>query len=295
MLNKENFLKIKNTLENFGTEIMSIPGMPGAPKEIYLRCPGCKKNFPAGELKKNLLVCDRCGCHLRMNARERIDLVADAGSFEEWDASLAATDFLEFPGYEQKLEDARKKSGEPDAVVTGRALVGGNPCVLFAMNSEFMMGSMGAVVGEKVTRAFERAAEERLPVVGFTVSGGARMQEGMISLMQMAKVSGAVKRHSDLGGLYIAVLTDPTSGGVTASFAMEADILLAEPGALIAFAGPRVIEQTIHAKLPPGFQRAEFLLKKGFLDRVVPRKYLKPYLRKLLSMHRREDGGYGRL
>ena len=203
--------------------------------------------------------------------------------------------FPNFPGYEQKLSEYREKSGEKDAVVTGLASIGGNPCVLFVMEPNFMMGSMGAVVGEKLTRAFERATELHLPVIGFTVSGGARMQEGTTSLMQMAKVSGAVKRHSDQGGLYIAVLTDPTSGGVTASFAMEADVLMSEPGALIAFAGPRVIEQTIHRKLPAGFQRAEFLLEKGFLDKIVARDRMRSTLKRLLGYHRQEDGTYGRL
>lgn len=282
MLAKSLFRKPNNALE----------GQSAAAPEKPIACPGCKKQISAQELDQNLLVCPRCGYHLRMGARRRVALLCDGGSFTERDGALESRNVLGFPGYEEKLEAARRDSGEKEAVLTGTAAVLGRPCAFFAMEPAFMMGSMGSMVGEKLTRLFEHATERRLPVVGYTVSGGARIQEGILSLMQMAKVSAAVKRHSDGGGLYIALLTDPTTGGVAASFAMEADIILAEPGALIGFAGPRVIEQTIRQKLPPGFQRAEFQLKKGFVDRIAPRGGQRELVALLLSMHggRAEDG-----
>lgn len=254
-------------------------------RHVLIKCPGCRRVIDQQKLAENLDVCPRCGRHLRVSGRKRMRMTVDAGSFEEWDADLSATDFLEFPGYPEKLEAAREKSHEPDAVVCGRATIGGHPCAVFFMNADFMMGSMGSVVGEKVTRVFERACELGLPVVGFTVSGGARMQEGTTSLMQMAKVSAAVRRHSEAGLLYVTVLTDPTTGGVTASFAMEGDVILAEPGALVAFAGPRVIEQTTHKRLPAGFQRSEFLLEHGFCDLIVERRDLVATLSELLALH----------
>ncbi|MEA5015643.1 MAG: acetyl-CoA carboxylase, carboxyltransferase subunit beta [Candidatus Limiplasma sp.] len=275
MLAKSLFRKPKNELEGQG----AIPRDPG------VSCPGCKKQVPSRELAQNLWVCPRCGHHLRMGARGRIDLLCDPGSFQERDGELESRNALDFPGYEEKLETARRESGEKEAVITGTAAILGEPCAFFAMEPAFMMGSMGSMVGEKLTRLFEHAAQRRLPVVGCTVSGGARIQEGILSLMQMAKVSAAVKRHSDGGNLYIALLTDPTTGGVAASFAMEADIILAEPGALIGFAGPRVIEQTIRQKLPAGFQRAEFQLKKGFVDHIAPRNTQRELVALLLSMH----------
>ena len=226
---------------------------------------------------------------MRLGARRRLEITCDEGSFQEWFADLAATDFLGFPGYAGKLQTARTKTGEADAVACGRATIEGMPCAIFVMNGDFMMGSMGAVVGEKISRTFERAAAEGLPVVGFTVSGGARMQEGTTSLMQMAKVSAARQRFATQGGFYLCVLTDPTSGGVTASFAMEGDVILAEPGALVAFAGPRVIEQTIHKKLPEGFQSAEFQLEHGFVDRIVARADMRDELGRLLSLHAPAD------
>ncbi|WP_455139154.1 acetyl-CoA carboxylase, carboxyltransferase subunit beta [Thermophilibacter sp.] len=254
-------------------------------RHVLVKCPGCRRVIDAEKLEANLDVCPRCGRHLRLSGRKRMKVTVDAGSFEEWDADLAATDFLEFPGYPEKLEAAREKSHELDAVVCGRGKIGGHDCALFFMNADFMMGSMGSVVGEKVTRVFERALELRLPVVGFTVSGGARMQEGTTSLMQMAKVSAAVRRHSEAGLLYVTVLTDPTTGGVTASFAMEGDVTLAEPGALVGFAGPRVIEQTTHKRLPAGFQRSEFLLEHGFCDLIVERRDMVATLAELLALH----------
>lgn len=259
-------------------------------RHALVRCPSCHRVTDAARLAANLQVCPRCGHHLRVGAWTRLAMTVDEGSFEEWDAGLSGRDFLNFPGYRDKLHVARRRTGERDAVVTGRATIGGLPCALFVMDSEFMMGSMGAVVGEKITRAFERSVAEGLPVVGFTVSGGARMQEGVTSLMQMTKVTAAVRRHAEAGLAYLCVLTDPTSGGVTASFAMEGDVTLAEPGALVAFAGPRVIEQTTHKRLPAGFQRAEFQLDHGFVDMVVERRDLPATLALLLAYHAR--GGF---
>jgi len=233
-------------------------------------------------------VCPRCGTLFTIGARERVQWLTDEGSFQEMDADLTPVDRLQFPEYAGKLAKTQKDTGEPEGVLTGTAAIGGEPCALFVMNPAFIMGSMGAVVGEKITRLFEYATVHDLPVVGYTVSGGARIQEGMFSLMQMAKTSGAVLRHSEKGLLYIVVLTNPTTGGVVASFAMEGDVILAEPKALIGFAGPRVIEQTIRQKLPEGFQRAEFQLEKGFVDRIVPRDAQKSELAQLLQMHNKE-------
>ena len=217
-------------------------------------------------------------------------MTADRNTFEEWDAELMSADPLQFPGYEEKLQDLRKKTGLNDAVVTGKAEIGGFPAALAVMSSDFLMGSMGTAVGERLTRMVERATRERMPVIIFCCSGGARMQEGIWSLMQMAKVSQALKRHEEAGLLYISVLTDPTTGGVTASFAMLGDIILAEPGALIGFAGERVIRQTLGQKLPEGFQRAEFLQEHGFIDCIVKRERMRNVLRVLLASCRKENG-----
>lgn len=277
-----NFLKPKNELENQGE---AIDNRPYIPDELWVKCPVCKNPVLSADLNENKKVCPKCGYHFRIGARQRIELTADEGSFEEFDAELTSTNIIDFPDYTRKLKNAKLNSGENESVITGLALIEGYKVVLAVMNSQFMMGSMGTVTGEKITRAFEYATENRLPVVIFTVSGGARMQEGILSLMQMAKTSGAVKRHNDAGLLYITVLTDPTTGGVTASFAMEGDIILSEPKALIAFAGPRVIEQTIRQKLPKDFQSAEFLLEKGFIDAVVPRGEMKKTLSHILQLH----------
>lgn len=258
---------------------------PYVPQELCTSCPSCKAMLFQNDLEENNGVCPKCGYHFRLSARQRIGLICDENTYEPWDENLTPKDPLSFPGYGAKLKASRLRSRELEGVLTGKASVGGVPCAIFAMDAGFMMGSMGSVIGEKITRLFERAVKEKLPVIGFTVSGGARMQEGILSLMQMAKTSGAVKLHSDAGLLYITVLTDPTTGGVTASFAMEGDIILSEPGALIAFAGPRVIEQTMRQKLPKGFQTAEFLLEKGFVDAVVPRKELRDTLSRLLRLH----------
>ena len=258
---------------------------PYVPQELCTSCPSCKAMLFQNDLEENNGVCPKCGYHFRLSARQRIGLICDENTYEPWDENLTPKDPLSFPGYGAKLKASRLRSRELEGVLTGKASVGGVPCAIFAMDAGFMMGSMGSVIGEKITRLFERAVKEKLSVIGFTVSGGARMQEGILSLMQMAKTSGAVKLHSDAGLLYITVLTDPTTGGVTASFAMEGDIILSEPGALIAFAGPRVIEQTMRQKLPKGFQTAEFLLEKGFVDAVVPRKELRDTLSRLLRLH----------
>lgn len=277
--------KSRNTLESSANDVpVEIPE-----RRLYAKCNSCKRIVDIEEAARDLDVCPHCGHHMRLGARRRLEITCDKGSFQEWFADLAATDFLSFPGYAGKLQTARTKTGEADAVVCGRAAIEGMPCAIFVMNGDFMMGSMGAVVGEKISRTFERAAAEGLPVVGFTVSGGARMQEGTTSLMQMAKVSAARQRFATLGGFYLCVLTDPTSGGVTASFAMEGDVILAEPGALVAFAGPRVIEQTIHKKLPEGFQSAEFQLEHGFVDRIVARADMRDELGRLLSLHAAPD------
>lgn len=251
-------------------------------------CPNCHRAIPLSLLWDNFNCCIHCGHHFRLNARQRISMLADPDSFQEHDAGLCAGDLLQFPGYPKKLETARTASGELEAVICGEAMIGTQRCCLFVMDPYFMMGSMGTVVGEKITRLFEYAMAHRLPVVGYTVSGGARMQEGILSLMQMAKTSAAVRRHSDAGLFYLVVLTNPTTGGVTASFAMEGDIHLAEPGATIGFAGPRVIEQTTRKKLPPGFQTAEFLLDHGFVDAIVPRSGQRKALAQLLRLHERE-------
>lgn len=279
------FKRPKNVLEGH-TKMESVITRE-LPEELSVACPKCKKMLVLSELADLMHVCPYCRQHFRINARQRIDWICDENTFVEMDRELSSTNIIGFPDYDKKLKNARLESSEADAVVCGLCKIGGVKAVIFVMEPYFMMGSMGSVVGEKITRLFECAIEKGLPVVGFTVSGGARMQEGILSLMQMAKTSGAVKRHSDNGNLYLCVLTDPTTGGVTASFAMEADIIIAEPFALIGFAGPRVIEQTIRKKLPDGFQRAEFLLEKGFLDDIVDRKRQKNYITQVLKLHER--------
>ncbi len=276
------FLKPKNQLEEGGRSAAPVQQDAGEPEKT---CPNCRKDIPLSRLFASDLVCS-CGYHFRMKARQRIRLIADEGSFHELYTGIKAGNPLNFAGYKEKVETVRAASGEEEAVICGTAQIGGESCCLFVMESYFMMGSMGSAVGEKITSLFEYATEHRLPVVGFTVSGGARMQEGLLSLMQMAKTSAAVKRHSDVGLFYLAVLTDPTTGGVTASFAMEADIILSEPGATVGFAGARVVEQTTKKALPKKFQKAEFVLEHGFLDGIVPRSRQKELLAQLLSMHK---------
>ncbi len=276
------FIKPKNELEQSDETDVKQPYVPDS---MWEKCPECGTLLLTTDVEENCQVCSKCNYHFRINARKRVNMIADRDSFAEMDAELVSENVIDFPGYDEKLEKSRKSSKENESVICGTCKIGGIDVVIISMNSEFMMGSMGSVTGDKITRAFEYATEHSLPVIAFTVSGGARMQEGIISLMQMAKTSGAVKRHSDAGLLYITVITDPTSGGVTASFAMEGDIILAEPGALIAFAGPRVIEQTIRQKLPRDFQTAEFVQDKGFVDRVVDRRKMKKVLTDLLRIH----------
>ena len=249
------------------------------------KCPRCQSPIPLERFEELHRVCPNCNYHGRLSAAERIEITVDKDSFKEFDPEMISSDPISFPEYPEKQKELRKKTGLNDAVVTGTATIKGIPAVIGIMDSNYMMGSMGSVVGEKITRAFEYATEHDLPVILFTASGGARMQEGILSLMRMAKTSGAVKRHSDAGLLYITVLTDPTTGGVTASFAMEGDIILAEPNTLVAFAGPRVIEQTMRQKLPKDFQTSEFVMQKGFIDAVVSRDKLKSTVAKLLKMH----------
>ncbi len=262
--------------------------VPCAPKELLLICPKCKETLLKSELVDNLDVCRECGYHFRISARKRIGITVDNETFVEYDRELKSKNMLNFPGYDEKLKTAIKENGENEAVICGIGKIEGFECAIFAMEPFFMMGSMGCVVGEKIARLFELAADKSIPVIGFTVSGGARMQEGIMSLMQMAKISGAVKRHSNNGNLYVAVLTDPTTGGVTASFAMQGDIIVSEPDTLIGFAGPRVIEQTIRRSLPDGFQKAKFLMEKGFIDNIVSRNELKKYLGNILMLHNME-------
>ena len=251
-------------------------------KPVMIECPACKNSIDRKEAAENYYICPKCGGYFRVRTNNRLRMVCDQGSFEEWFADIEETDPLEFPGYEDKLQAVQEKTGLKEGVTVGRALIDGAPCMLGICDSRFLMGSMGSVYGTRITRAVERATSEHLPVIMFCCSGGARMQEGIVSLMQMARTSAALKKHSDAGLLYVSVLTDPTTGGVTASFAMLGDVILAEPGALIGFAGPRVIEQTIGQKLPAGFQRAEFQLEHGFVDAIVRRDELKSTLADLI-------------
>ena len=276
------FIKPKNELEGSDEK---TENQPFVPDEMWVKCPSCGTMLLSTDVDENDHVCFKCNYHFRLNGRQRIELLADKGTFEEMDSDLESRNIIDFPDYDKKLKNSKMSSGEKESVICGVCNIGNIRTVLVCMNPDFMMGSMGTVTGEKVTRAFEYATENRLPIVVCTASGGARMQEGILSLMQMAKTSGAVKKHSDAGLLYITVLTDPTTGGVTASFAMEGDIILGEPKTLIAFAGPRVIEQTIRQKLPRDFQTAEFVQEKGFVDKVVSRHYLKDTIKNILAIH----------
>ncbi|MCI8885271.1 MAG: acetyl-CoA carboxylase carboxyltransferase subunit beta [Dorea sp.] len=258
---------------------------PEVPEGLLRKCNKCGSAIIAEDVKSDYYICPKCGGYFRVHAYRRIEMVADEGTFEEWDRELVTPNPLDYKGYEEKIGSLKEKTGLEEAIVTGKACIDGTETVLGVCDGRFLMASMGEVVGEKIARAVERATAERLPVILFACSGGARMQEGIVSLMQMAKTSAALKRHSDEGLLYISVLTDPTTGGVTASFAMLGDVILAEPKALIGFAGPRVIEQTIGQKLPKGFQRSEFLLEHGFIDGIVERPQLKETLSQILTLH----------
>ena len=276
-----NFMKPKNKLEEGGRKEAPVQQDAGEPEKV---CPNCRKRTPVSRLWADRMVC-RCGYHFHMKARQRILMLTDKDSFEELFCDMRAVNPLSFPGYQEKLDTVKEASGEEEAVICGTAKIHDRRVCVFAMEAHFMMGSMGSVVGEKITSLFEYAAAHRLPVIGYVVSGGARMQEGLLSLMQMAKTSAAVKRHNDAGLLYVAILTDPTTGGVTASFGMEADIILAEPGATIGFAGARVVEQTTRKALPKGFQTVEFVQEHGFVDNIIARNRQRSYLSAVLKAH----------
>mgnify|MGYP004464368241 FL=1 len=274
----------------FKKTVMDIRGeerenTPEVPDNLMRKCNACKAAVFVDEVKQNHYICPHCGNYFHMPAYRRIKMIADRKSFVEWDAEMEEQNPLQYRGYEEKLRSLQEKTGLNEAVVTGKCTIKGISVALGVCDCRFMMSSMGEVVGEKITRVFERATEEKLPVILYICSGGARMQEGLVSLMQMAKTSMALRKHSDAGLLYVPVLTDPTTGGVTASFAMLGDIILAEPKALIGFAGPRVIEQTIGQKLPKGFQRAEFLLEHGFIDKIVERDDQRIVLADILKLH----------
>ena len=278
----------------FKKTIMDIRGeeqenTPEVPDGLMRKCNACKAAVFVDEVKRNHYICPHCGNYFHMPAYKRIKMLVDKNSFEEWDAHMEEKNPLSYKGYGEKLRALREKTGLDEAVVTGKGFIMGMPVALGVCDCRFLMSSMGEVVGEKITRVFERATKEQLPVILYICSGGARMQEGLVSLMQMAKTSMALRKHSDAGLLYVPVLTDPTTGGVTASFAMLGDIILAEPKALIGFAGPRVIEQTIGQKLPKGFQRAEFLLEHGFVDRIVEREDQRLVLADILKLHQPEE------
>ncbi len=257
------------------------------PEGLWTKCPECRETLYSKDLEKNLNVCPKCNYHYRIPAGKRIELLLDEGSFAEYDADMVSVDFLEFrdsKSYQERIDAAVAKGGAKDAVICGEGKIEGKPVQLAVVDFSFMGGSMGSVVGEKITRAIERCIEKKMPLVIVSASGGARMQESILSLMQMAKTSAALARLRDLGLPYVSVLTDPTTGGVTASFAMLGDINVAEPKALIGFAGPRVIEQTIRQKLPEGFQRAEYLLEHGMIDLIVERKVMRQTLSRMLRM-----------
>jgi len=266
---------------------------PEVPGDLMFKCPRCRTSFLAEEFEKARKICKNCNYHARLTWQERLFITADRDSFVELDARMVSRNPIDFPGYEQKVCELAAKCKTNEAVVTGECTILGHKAVIGIMDSNFMMASMGSVVGEKITRAFEHATRNNLPIILFTASGGARMQEGIVSLMQMVKTSAAIARHNEGGGLYITVLTDPTTGGVTASFASLGDIIIAEPKALIGFAGRRVIQDTIKQQLPDDFQSAEFNLENGFVDLIVERKRLKRTISRILTMHgfAKEEGG----
>lgn len=276
---KPKYAQIRGRVEK------NVDKKPEVPVGMWIKCPECKGSIYSQDIRNSGGICTSCHHHFPIAPRTRIRQIVDRGSWQELDADLTTLNPLKYEGYEEKLTIAMTKTKQKEAIITGTGNIDGNKLVLGVMDSRFMMGSMGSVVGEKITRAIEHATANKLPLVLFTASGGARMQEGIFSLMQMAKTSAALARHDDKGLLYISVLTNPTTGGVTASFAMLGDIIVAEPNALVGFAGPRVIEQTIKQKLPTGFQRAEFLQEHGMVDTIVERKNMKTTLASLLSFH----------
>lgn len=272
--------------EASATELTEDEGdQPTVPEGLFIKCKICRKTIYRPDFEENLFVCPECGKYHRVYAKSRIRMIIDEGTFEQWDGRTEVADPLHFPGYPEKIESLKEELKMDEAVVTGYGKIFGRQTAIAVMDARFMMASMGSVVGEKITSAIERATKEKLPVIIFSCSGGARMQEGMISLMQMAKTSAALRRHADAGLPYFSVITDPTTGGVTASFASLGDVILAEPGCLIGFAGQRVIEQTIFQKLPKGFQSAEFALEHGIIDAIVERKDMKKALSRLLELH----------
>ncbi len=277
----------KKTYTLIDTKYRSKEEEPSIPEGMWRKCNKCGQPIYVEDVKNNFYICPKCGGYFRVHALRRISLVLDPGSFEEWNAEMEFVNPLDFPGYEKKVLAAREKTGLDEAIVTGKGTICGLPAAIGVCDARFLMSSMGHNVGEKITCMVERATKERLPVILYACSGGARMQEGLVSLMQMAKTAAALKRHHEAGQLFISVLTDPTTGGVTASFAMLGDVILAEPGALIGFAGPRVIEQTIGQKLPEGFQRAEFLLEHGFVDKIVERSEQREVLGQILKLHQK--------
>lgn len=282
------FKKTKTSEKEPGTRRIKVK-KPEVPRGLLRKCNKCGAAIIAEDVKEGNYICPKCGGYFRIHAYRRIQMVADEGSFQEWDETLVGENPMEYRGYPEKLAQAQNRTMLREAVVTGKCRINGCETAIGVCDGRFLMASMGWAVGEKITRAVERATEEKLPIILFACSGGARMQEGITSLMQMAKTAAALKRHSDMGLLYISVFTDPTTGGVTASFAALGDVILAEPGALIGFAGPRVIEQTIRQKLPKGFQRAEFLLEHGFVDEIVERENLKRTLTKILKLHEKKQ------
>ena len=257
------------------------------PEGLFTQCTECDTGHPSAVMRENLFVCPKCGNHNKISAHTRLDMIFDNSSYREIFKKKLLVNPIKFPDYKQKLEMVHKKSGLSEAAVCAEGLIGGITSVVVVLDSNFLMGSMGSVVGERITQSIEYAQKGRYPLVIFSASGGARMQEGIFSLMQMAKTTAALKRFSDSGGFFLSYLTHPTTGGVTASFASLGDIILAEPGALIGFAGPRVIEQTIHEKLPDGFQRAEFLMEHGFVDSIVCRKDMRKTIAQLIRFHKR--------
>ena len=280
---KDLFKKNKyGTVKNVNVEAEEKPNIPSG---MWLKCDKCGSIIYKEDLKSNLYVCNSCNNHLRLKARTRINFLVDKGSFKEMGEDIKTTNPINFDGYEEKLEKSKEKTDSSEAVITGIGKINGIAVAIAVMDSYFMMGSMGTVVGERITSLIECATERKLPLIIFTTSGGARMQEGIFSLMQMAKISAAIGKHDDAGLLYITVLTNPTTGGVTASFAMEGDIILAEPQSLVGFAGRRVIENTVRETLPDDFQKAEFLLEHGFVDAIVKRRELPETIAKLVRLH----------
>lgn len=295
-IRKKRYIPIPGRGKDVNSEVNSKDDSKGyeeavaRPQNKVRPCKKCGAAITGREVRENYYICPYCGGYYRVHAYRRIEMLIDKGTFEEWNREMPIVDPLDFPDYETKVEQAREKTDLNEAVVTGRGKINGYDVVIGVCDNRYLMSSMGHNMGEKIALAVERATKERLPVLIYAASGGARMQEGMISLMQMAKTSAALKRHSEAGLLYISFLTEPTTGGVTASFAMLGDIILAEPGALIGFAGPRVIEQTIGQKLPEGFQRAEFQLEHGFVDEILERKDQKEYLANILRLHSTQNG-----